>query len=96
MKLYSLHAAAFFISLSFHTNVLDAVILTETVLRHAVIEIDEEDMSQSAVLQRDGFHIGDLLAIFCCLFDDGEAHVVLLLHRRRDEERSGHREEADG
>ena len=96
MKLYSLHAAAFFISLSFHTNVLDTVILTETVLRHAVIEIDEEDMSQSAVLQRDGFHIGDLLAIFCCLFDDGKARSVLLLHRRRNEKRGDHRESTDG
>lgn len=96
MKLYSLHAAVFFISLSFHTNVLDAVILTKAILRHAVVKVDEEDVAQSAIFQKDGFHIGDLLAIFCCLFDDSEAHVVLLLHRRRDEERSGHREDADG
>ena len=96
MKLYSLHAAAFFISLSFHTNILDAIILAETVLRHAVVKVDEEDVAQSVIFQKNGFHIGDLLATFCCLLDDGEAHVVLLLHRRRDEERSRHREEADG
>lgn len=96
MKLYSLHAAAFFISLSFHTNVLDAIILAETVLRHAVVKVDEEDVAQSAIFQKDGVHIGNLLAIFCCLLDDSEAHVVLLLHRRRDEERSGHREDTDG
>ena len=96
MKLYPFHAAALLISLSFHTNVLDTVILAKTVLRHAVVEVDEEDVAQSAIFQKDGFHIGDLLTIFCCLLDDGEAHVVFLLHRRRDEERSGHREEADG
>ena len=96
MKLYSLHAADFFSSLSFHTNILDAVILAEAVLRHAVVKVDEEDVAQSAIFQRNGFHIGNLLTIFRCLLDDGEAHVVLLLHRRRDEERSGHREEADG
>ena len=48
MKLYLLHAAALLISLSFHTNVLDTVILAETVLRHAVVKVDEEDVAQAA------------------------------------------------
>ena len=96
MKLYSLHAAVLLISLSFHTNVLDAVILAETVLRHAVVKVDEEDVAQSAIFQKDGFHIGDLLTIFCCLLDDGKAHVILLLHSRRDEERRRHRKGANG
>lgn len=55
MKLYSLHAAVLLISLSFHTNVLDAVILAETVLRHAVVKVDEEDVAQSAIFKRMGF-----------------------------------------
>ena len=96
MKLYSLHAAAFFISLSFHTNILDAIILAEAVLRHAVVEVDEEYVAQGAIFQKDRLHIGDLLAVFCCLLDDGKAHVILLLHSRRDEERRRHRKGANG
>ena len=53
MKLYSLHAAVFFISLSFHTNVLDAVILAKAILRHAVVKVDEEDVAQSAIFSKE-------------------------------------------